>query len=286
MYTAKIENVKGDVIKLTGNESQYQVISIIGLNPPNAQINTTAGANLDGASFNSSRLETRNIVITIKLNGDVEANRNYLYKFFPTKQWCKFYYTNELRDVYIEGYVESCECDFFTNAEIMQVSLICPQPYFKDIDEIINDMSSTVAMFYFPFAINVSEPIPFSEHETTRITNVYNDSDSESGIIIEINLSSDVNEILIRNIDNGETFTLNYSFEANDIITINTNRGEKSATLLRDGSTTNLFPAIQKGSTFFQLALGDNSFGYLVDDGENNEFASVVIKHNTLYRGV
>ena len=286
MFTVKAENYKGDVIELTQDESKYQILSVIGLNPPNAQINTTAGANLDGAKFNSSRLDTRNIVITVKINGEVENNRQYLYRFFPTKQWCKFYYTNANRNVFIEGYVETVECDLFTNAEQMQISIICPQPYFKDLNEIINDISSTVKKFYFPFAINESDPIPFSTYDSARIANVYNDSDSESGIIIVLSFEDSVNTVLIRNTDTGETFTLNYSFLENDVVTINTNRGEKSVTLLRNGVSTNIFSATQKGSTFFQLAIGDNPFGYLADNGSSNDSVNIAIKHNTLYRGV
>ena len=115
MYTAKIENVNGEVMLLTNKESKYQVISITGLNPPKAQINTTPIVGLDGAKFNSSKLETRNIVITIRLNGDVEANRQALYNFFVTKKWCRFYYTNGSRNVYIDGYIDSVECDLFSS---------------------------------------------------------------------------------------------------------------------------------------------------------------------------
>ena len=78
---------------------------------------------------------------------------------------------------------------------------------------------------------------------------------------------------------------VNWKFE-NDVVTINTNRGEKSVTLLRNGVSTNIFSATQKGSTFFQLAIGDNPFGYLADNGSSNDSVNIAIKHNTLYRGV
>lgn len=286
MYSVKVENFKGEVITLTQNESNYQVISIIGLNPPKAQINTTAGANLDGARFNSSRLATRNIVITLKLNGDVETNRQNLLKFFPTKQWCKFFYTNANRNVFIEGYVETVEVDLFSNAEQMQVSIICPQPYFKSVDEILTDLSSVTAAFSFPFAINESEPIPFSTYETDNVTNIYNDSDSETGMTIVISFLDAVSEVVIQNVDTGDNITLDYSFLENDVVTINTRAGEKSISLLREGVKTNIFSALQSGSTFLQLSIGDNNFRYLADDGDNNANVNVSVTVNTLYRGV
>ena len=99
MYILKVENITNNVLTLTQRESDFQVLQIDGLNPPNAQINRSTVAGLDGSKFNSSKLNERNIVITIKLNGDIEKNRLYLYSFFNTKRWCKIYYKNESLDV-------------------------------------------------------------------------------------------------------------------------------------------------------------------------------------------
>ncbi|MCQ2978207.1 MAG: phage tail family protein [Clostridia bacterium] len=286
MFVAKIENTKKQILTLTQNESQFQVYNIQGLNPPNAAINFSKVAGLDGSRFNSAKLEERNIVIYIKLNGDIEANRLYLYTFFNTKEWCKFYYKNGSRDVYIEGYVETAECDLFTNNEIMQISIICPNPYFKAMQEIVDDISKALAAFVFPFSINQNEPIAFSTIDTSKVTNVYNDSESETGVIIEIDVLGNVNTIMITNISSGETFKLSYSFMENDKVIIDTNVGEKSITLIRNGIKYNIFAAINKGSNFFQLSIGDNWFSYLVDDGDNDNLIHIAFKHYTLYRGV
>ena len=300
MFKCKIENVKNNILTLTQNESDFQVLSITGLNPPNAQINTSTIAGLDGAKFNSSKLQSRNIVIMLKINGDIEANRIKLYKYFITKEWCKFYYENEHRNVYIDCYVETFECDFFTNKEIAQISLICPNPYFKDMQEIVNDISKAVAAFEFPFAhgskgaTNPDVPIdtatdnaiPFSTIDTSKITNVYNDSESETGVIIEINILGTVDSIQIKNTKSGDTFTLNYHFIESDKIIIDTNKGQKSIRLIRDAITINLFTGVKKGSTFFQLSIGDNFFAYTADDGSSDAFIHIVFKHYNVYRGV
>ena len=286
MFTLKIENVKNEIITLTQNESDFQVFDIQGLNPPKAQINTSAIAGLDGARFNSSKLETRNIVIYIKINGDVEKNRLLLNTFFSTKEWCKFYYQNGSRDVYTEGYVESNEYTSFSNSVVMQVSILCPNPYFKAMKEIVDDISKVLGAFEFPFAINIGEPIPFSEIDTSRVTNVFNNSESQTGVIIEINILGSVNKLQINNTETGETFKLSYPFVENDKVIIDTNKGEKSITLVREGVRSNIFTAIQKGSTFFQLAIGDNWFSYLADNGQSDDLVHILFKHYTLYRGV
>lgn len=299
MFEAKIENVKGNVLTLTGRETDFQIISITGLNPPNAQINTSSIAGFDGAKFNSSKLETRQIVIDLKLNGwgdKVEENRQILYKYFPTKEWCKFYFKSAYRNVYIEGWVEVFEDDLFNQAQIVQVSILCPQPYFKALDMIIDDISKIVGTFEFPFAfgangakvsdVNTDEAIPFSEVVLDKITNVYNNSESETGVIIEIDILEPVNTIEIRNTETGETFILDYEFLKDDKIIIDTNKGHKSITLVRNHVKYNIFTAMRKGSKFFQLLIGDNFFTYIVDSGEADTSVNIAFKHYTLYRGV
>ena len=286
MFTCKIENSDGAVYVLTGDEPVYQVIKIEGLNPPKAQINTTTIVGLDGAMFNSSKLESRNIVLTIRINGDVETNRQNLYQYFRTKEACTFYYTNQNRDVYIQGYVESVVCDLFSKSELAQISIICPSPYFKSLDEIVSDISNSLALFTFPFSINQGNPIPISSFENSKETNVYNASESQTGVIIEIDIEIPVNTIEIKNIMTGDDLTLEYSFLANDRVIINTNKGQRSITLYRNGVQSNIFAAMVKGSTFFQLSSGDNIFTYLVDDGANDTNVYILFKYYKLYRGV
>ena len=287
MYTAKIENSKGDLLTLTGQEAVFQVINIVGLNPPPAQINTTTIVGLDGAVFNSSKLQTRNLVLTIKINGDVETNRLLLYSYFKTKDKCKFYYTNNSLDVSIEGYVESVECDLFTNNELAQISILCPYPYFKSLSEILTDSSNVIPQFVFPFSINIDEPVVISTLEDVEGIAVFNSSESETGVIVEIDVKDSVSSIEIKNTSTGDDLKLVYSFLSGDKIIINTNKGQKSINLIRGGTISNLFSALQQGSVFFQLTVGTNNFEYLVSgSAANNDDVSILFRYYSIYRGV
>lgn len=287
MFEAKLENSRGNMITLTGNEGAYQILSITGLNPPSAKLNTTAVAGMDGDIFNSARLNTRNIVITAKINGDVEENRQNLYRHCPTKEKVRFFFKNNSRDVYIDGYVENVECDLFTNDERMQISIICPRSYFMDMASSQVNGSSVHSLFTFPFTINNGSPIPISEYMLDNVIDLYNDSENEVGTVIDIDVVSDISSILIRNTGTGETFALTHAFEAGDHITIDTIKGQKSVTLLRDGVYTNLFSAMQRGSVFFQLQTGDNFFAYVVDgDASNNGDIMVMFTYRKIFRGV
>ena len=140
MFTLKVENTRGAVLELTDNEENYQVTEISGLNPPNANINTSSYANGDGSSFNSSRIPDREIVITVYINGDIQKNRLALYKHFRNKEWCKIYYEDDLRDVFIEGYVQALDVSSFTQKQVAQISILCPNPYFKDVETIVQSI--------------------------------------------------------------------------------------------------------------------------------------------------
>lgn len=286
MFEARIENSNNEILELTDAEDRWQIVSINGLNPPQAQINLTPIAGMDGAKFNSSKLETRNIVLMLKIKGEVEDNRQYLYQFFRTKEWCRFYFANKNRDVFIDGRIETCEVGLFEFGQTMQVSILCPQPYFRSVDETSDSLSSTVSMFEFPFAINVSEPVAFSKIDLTQSVNIVNRSEAGSGMILTATFSGEVNDLKIFNETTGETFELEYQFEEGDKVVVNTNKGEKSIRLIRDAVERNLFSALVKGSTFFQLRTGDNYFHYLADNGAGNHYVSIDISRYQQYRGV
>lgn len=286
MYQVSIENSRGQSLQLTGNEQNYQILDIDGLNPPQAQVNLTNIAGMDGAKFNSAKLQTRNLVITVKINGNAEANRIQLYQYFPTKEEVTFYYSNSSRDVFIKGYVNSCEVNPFSQDEQMQISIICPSPYFKAIDEIVTDISNITGLFEFPFSINANEPIPISVYAVNKVTNVINPADIPTGVIIQIEVIDDFDEILIRNTETGDQIELNYEFEAGDRVTINTNSGEKSIRLLRDGVSSNIFGALASGSVFLQLSSGDNFLAYQVDNGANDQNVDIIFSFYSVYRGV
>ena len=286
MFTLEIENTKGARLELTDNENNFQVTNITGLNPPNANINTSNYANSDGSSFNSSKIENRQIVITITLNGDIERNRLLLYKYFKNKEWCKIYYKTESRNVFIEGYLQTFETPQFTQKQVAQIAILCPDPYFKDLDEIVTSISKVIKRFTFPFAINIDEPIPFSDLDIEKVTNVVNDSESDTGLIINVTFLGTVNKLEIRNTDSGKNLIIEYQFKENDKLVINCNKGKKSVILTREAVEYNLVPQIKGKPTFFQLGIGDNHYSFLADDGENDMLVDIRFKYYKVYLGV
>lgn len=282
MYRIILENVRGEKLELTNNPA-YTITSIDGLYPPSATINTSAMATMDGSKFNSSRVNERNIVIELAIESPAEENRINLYKYIKAKQFVKFYYINDSREVYIEGYVESIPIRLFEIKQKAQISILCPFPFFKRIKESIINFASVIGNFEFPFSIS-AEGIAFSESEVYSEKSIVNDGDVPNGVIIELISTGLVLNPKIYNTETREFFILNFEMQSGDKVIIDTIKGEKRVTLLRNGIESNLISHIAIGSTWLQLSPGDNIFTYEVDAYIEN--LACTFKQVDLFEGV
>ena len=282
MFTLKIENTRGEIFELTNNEQDYAVIGVSGLTRPETTVNTSSGVS-DGEYYNSSKLGMRNIVIDLVLRGDIESNRQRLYRIFPLKTACTVYFKNQNRDVRIKGYVEVLDGDLFVEQEQIQISIICPQPYFESLKTLYTELSKIVRMFEFPFSIQVGEPIPFSEIHNLPLCSILNNGDAECGLILTIAISGEVQDLKIYHTATPEFLGFDYSFQAGDQITIHTLTGQKKMILIRDGEEINLLNYMLPGSSWFQLAVGINDFTFTAS---NQDFVKILFATTELFGGV
>jgi hypothetical protein len=283
MFTLTVENKRGQQLQLT-NSKTMKIVRVDGLTPSNATVNLSNLVSDDGSLYNSSKVNERNMVIYVRLLSDVENQRQLLYRYFQTKQWCKIYYKNNNRNVYIEGYVEAIEGDFFTQSQEIQISIVCPKPYFKGLHDIHFDMSSTLAMFEFPFSID-EEGIEFSKIEQTVVATVNNTGDVECGVKIEFMATGTVRNPMIWSVgDYNKYFKINIEMQSGDKININTNKGEKSVTLTRHGITTDIMNLIDRYSDWFILDVGENQFTYECEYGNEDFYCTFLLSE--LFGGV
>lgn len=277
------ENKYNEQINLTQN-GNYALLSIGGLTPPTATINTAVIATSDGAVFNSSRLGTRNIVLTIKPLNSIETNRINLYQYFKAKQYIKLYLENNTRSVWIDGYIEHIDGNLYTENQQLQISIICPDPYFKDTTTGLYTFSNVIDLFSFPFAIEETPGIPISELSEYVEIAITNNSDDETGVIIQLIANATVTNPIIYNMTTNEHFGLNIELEVGDIVTIDTRRGHKTVTLNSDGVITNILNNMAQGSAWLNLIVGDNIFTYTCDTGA--EYLNISVQLQPIYEGV
>ena len=272
-----------EVILREPEKSGLYVESIEGLGPVSASINTTDLASADGALFNSARLGTRNIVLTLGMLFDptVEDSRLKTYKYFPVKSKVRLRFSTDRRLVETTGYVESNAPNIFSKDETAQISIVCPDPFFYEVKESLASFYGATPMFEFPFENpSLTEPkIIFGELRKDSRVIVNYQGDVETGMLIRVHATGDATGITIYNVQTGGKIELDTdklqtisgaSFKAGDDILISTVRGNKSVRLLRNGVYTNVIGIAGKDMDWFQMVPGDNIFAYTAKTGVNN----------------
>lgn len=282
MYTLQVENDRGDTLDLTGNPN-YTVYRIDGLTPPKATINSSVNTTTDGSKISSVRLENRNIVLYLTIEGEVEKNRIELYKYLPVKRTITLHYQNNTRNVCIRGVVESNEPAIFDQKQVAQVSIICEKPYFMEVNELVTAFGDVLPLFEFPFSIP-AEGIEFSRITKNTRKSILNTGDVETGLLIELFATGTVVNPVIYDTYNRTQMALKISMEAGDKLVINTNIGEKGITLIRDGEETNALGHMRPDSDWLILMPGDNVFTYDCESGASN--LQLTFRSSLLYAGV
>lgn len=283
MFELRLENENGEIVNIN-DEQRYQVVSCSGLNPPTASLFMSKSPNRKGSKYNGSTLDERAIVLGIKLLGDIEAARVDLYQWTDPEQYVKVYCRTEKRNVYCEGYVQECPVDIFTDNEIVNVAIVCADPYLKDLQTISTAVTALLAQFTFPFAID-NEGIPFSTMRDSNTTNVFN-SGAETGCKITIECTGDVQNLVIFNASNTtQQIVLKTTLRENQTVVIDTEASPKTVRLYKpDGTVENIMKYVGGAPTWFTLKKGNNLFGYTATAGK--DAAHVFVGFTNKYLGV
>lgn len=142
-----------EIILTEPDKSGFIVKSIDGLGPVNANVHILDLATIDGGIDNGARLGTRNIVLSLGFIGTptIEDTRQKTYKYFPIKQTITFKIETDNRICYTTGRIESNTPNIFDKEEGCQISILCNDPYFYNVDDESVVLYSEEPNFEFPF---------------------------------------------------------------------------------------------------------------------------------------
>lgn len=121
----------------------FEVRNFDGLGPVKADVNTQPRGAVPGESFVGTNIGSRNLVLTLGLTPDwdtwtVAKLRQYLAAFFMPQQTIRFVFESyEFSPVEISGHIESNEPNMFSKDPEQQISIICPELYFRSVDPTI-----------------------------------------------------------------------------------------------------------------------------------------------------
>jgi len=232
-----VTNYLGESLKMEmrfPEKSGFLIQDITGLGPSKANINSTELSTSDGSLYNSARVTSRNIVLSLKLlwNPTIETTRQKSYKYFPIKKRVRLLIETDNRTCETYGYVESNEPNIFSSQETTQISIICPDPYLYSTGEDGNNVtifSGIESLFEFPFSneLDIStedgevffvspttligpttlmlmgatllNQIEFGEVVLNQEQTIYYTGDAEIGVMIYIHALGDVTNLTIYN---------------------------------------------------------------------------------------
>mgnify|MGYP000632430581 FL=1 len=303
IYTIIASNAKGDSVELDLANPWAGGIAVTGasgLGPAEGTINTVNFATSDGALFNSSRIKSRDIELNLKfLGSDIEAVRHKLLRYFRVKHPITLDFITDYRHTYITGHVEKNEIDIFSNSEGADLTIVCPNPFFRlrDPAKGKNSVRFTTSTPSFEFEFqdpNSNSPtLIFGEMTSTGETVVVYEGDADASTIVDIQFLGPASGVKLYNtttqtrinIDTNEiSRLLGSTIRAGDRLSISSGVGDKYVKAYRDGKVYNALSALDKDSDWIFLTPGDNLITIRADTGIDN--VSAIISFENLYESI
>lgn len=260
----------GEQVELYGDKG-IRIVKISGISFDNT-VSTSDLYGFDGSRFQSGRLKERNISLIVRYIGPTwkhEAHKNRFMKLFGHKDTVRIRYITDNIDYFIDGYVENIDTPPNVRPMVTQVSIICPDPYWRVSGENSVIIAGTEPCFEFPIMIP-PEGMIFGRIKSELICNVENCGTADSGALWTITAKTACTDPKIENIDTGEFMQTAIAMETGDVLEICTERGKKSIRLTRDKVSHDFFNYRVFGSTFLQIHKGLNRFKYTVGSGDEH----------------
>lgn len=254
-------NLYGNTLQVTQN-SLFRTVAA-GLNQPTAAVFLADLATKDGSIYNSSKLNNRNVILTIWPNGyGVEAARHELYKVFKSSRYVRLDVETGSRSCWCEGYIESAESDFDSAAQEMQFSIVCPDPFLR-----------------------AKTPVTAAVAAAATPVTIVNSGDFDCGAEYTITATGACTGLSITNATTGQTFGINITMAAGDSLKLTTVRGSLSLTYTASGhDPVNILNLMADGSEWPMLNPGNNSVSFNAAEGGAN--ASMSVSFTPLYGGI
>lgn len=280
------ENERGDRLVFS-HRSVYHTVEVTGLSDVRNTVFRASSIGQDGCSYVGSQIESREIEIVGSIKAqDRDKMREYRREMNrvlnPKYAATLTYEYGDFRRV-IDCRVENAPV--FSRKNIFQdftVQLLCPDPFWREEKAAEDILAGWIGGFEFPVE-------PDGEWEIGSkpplIVNVFNSGNIPAGMVVEFRAKwgAVVNPSIV-NLETGEYIKFKISMSPGDVLTVNTGYSKKDAVLTSGDTETNVLKFMDAGSTFIQLAEGDNLFRCEAGSGVDN--MEIVVYHNGLYLGV
>ena len=246
----------------------------------------------DGSTYLGSVAKYRNIVFQVIDNPKSDwryniSKRDLLYTLFKRNEEGELVYTENgisRRINYHSEYIRRAR----KKARAFSISLICHDPFFKDMEATTVSMSEWIPAFEFIHEFKEDgEELGYKSN--VKLVEIINDhAADEIGLTIIITSTGDLTNPAIAHVEKNESIMIGselkpFNMLGGDVITITTGVNNKHVMLTRNGQTTEINQYLTETSEFIQLQSGINHIAYSASSGEN--YMSVDVKYTFEYEG-
>lgn len=247
---------------------------ITGIESADLEAILTEYAAMDGGYLEAIKVPPRTIGLSFVINdrSRTEELRNDLISFFSPKKPGTLTIERGGRKRKI-GFCLSERPQFvqdniITDKLRVNLSLICPDPYFQDVNPSVVNFMHPLPLLTFPFNSVAGVGITAGILVVTDTATLVNDGDVPVGIVCDITASGGTvtNPKITMN---GQYVRVIKTLEIGDTLSIDTNQGRKD--IYFNGESQFIF---DRKSVFFQLPVGENTIVVSADAGIKDAKAS------------
>lgn len=257
-----------------------------GLTKSEFEVETEKGSGQDGEIYKSSTAAKRNIVIYCWIKANHRAMRERLYSFFLPRETGTLYVTDGDVTRKIDYVPEFVDVDPTGQQRKATISLMCPDPQFKDITDERVEMATWEGLIEWPDDVMEipDEPFEMTTKRTNLVVTIENSSNVTRGLTVQFKVTGTVYNPSLFEVKRQKGFKILCEMHAGDVLTVTTGLKNKRVKLKQNGvekSANNLWVY---GSTWLQAEPGDNVFRYDAESGIGN--LEVVVSSTPAYWGV
>ena len=306
----------GDYIRMILPMNLFLLFHLLGLDGIygyDCNVTTSENTTTDGSTYQGSTAKERNIVITAEIDGDYRKNRELLYRVFPKGRTGTLEYSEDGDIKTITYRVESVTPGATTGVvRDYTISLICTDPYFKDLSDVEVVMASWVSDWYFENGFDING-VEFGHREAELVKEIENNNGADNiGITAIFRADGIVKNPAIYHSESGKYIKVGYAgndfeLQSGQYVVIFTHTGKKNIYLL-DGVSqaeieehkdrygmidwetvvsmygTIINQYLDEDGDFIQLQDGTNTITYNAESGIN--YLSVSVYYRISYLGV
>ena len=248
-------------------------------------VTTQENGNVDGSTVIGSQLKARNIVITVIDIDRFARNRELLDNVFSCDG--VLVYDDGIHKRKIAYTVEKLTgTDGTFQKRTTQISLLCADPHFHDIEDNELDMAYIDSLFEFEHEFKDEE---ISRIVKTQTLEILNENGADTSMTIVMTANGTVTNPSISLEETGEALKIgvngikDFTLEAEQKIEITTDVNNCTVYLIDNtGNKSNINHYLTSDSVFLRLKHGANPLAYNAKSGVDNLTVSITFKNNYL----